>query len=218
VNTHLQLLWYSVFAPTAAVDLAKQHPNTYSLGWLYVAATVVVGLACELLVRFVVRPVFGIVVAEQTDQWAWFDSVAGLTVFSIIASILLFLGQRWFWRLFDKRADAVTSIDAAIIAGFALSLVIVLPQYIVTEVTQNSSGPVIFAILMLQVAVYIGFSTLYFSHALNMSLTKSFGLNLLVLVLVVLLSIVIFFLFFVLMSVINGTPLDVLFATAEPVQ
>lgn len=216
MNTHLQLIWTSLFAPTAAVDLAKQHPNTYRLGWIYVAASIVAALICELIARYIVRPLFDIVVVEETDAWAWFDTILGLTIFSIIISVMLFVGQRWFWRKFAKSAGDLPSIDAAIISSFALSLLIILPQYVLTEFTQNSSGFVISAILLAQVAIYIGFSTVYFSHALNMSLVKSFGLNGLVFVLIMILGIILYLLFFIGISVINGTPLDVLFAGQEP--
>jgi hypothetical protein len=218
VNTHLQLLWNSVFAPTAAVDLAKKHPNTYYLGWFYVAASIAAGFACELFARFIVRPLFGIVVTEETTPWAWIDTIAGLTTLSVVVSVILFLGQRVFWRKFANSAGDRSAIDAAIISGFALCLVIILPQYVLTEITQNSNGLVVSAVLLVWVAIYIGFSTVYFSHALNMSLAKSFGLNVLVFVLLMFSSIILFVVFFIAMSIINGTSLDVLFATQESVQ
>jgi hypothetical protein len=215
VNPHTQLIWQSLFAPTAAVDLAKQHPDTWRLGWIYVVASIIVSFVCELIARFVIRPAFNIVVAENTDAWAWFDTIPAAVVFSIIATVLLFLGQRLFWRAFDANAAGLKAIDAGIIAGFALSIAITLPQYILTELTQNSTGFVLFTMLAAQITVYIGFSTVYFSHAMNMSLGKSFALNWLVFILIIFASLLLCLLFFIVMSVFNGTSFDVLFGNSE---
>ena len=107
------------------------------------------------------RPLFGIVVEEQSDPFAWMDTVAGLTSFSIISSVLLFVGQRWFWRMFDKRAEALPLIDAAIIAGFAFSVVLLLPQYVLSEVTQNAGWVVLLALMLPQIIIFVVYSTYY---------------------------------------------------------
>ncbi|MEQ1519327.1 MAG: hypothetical protein ABL931_22865 [Usitatibacteraceae bacterium] len=115
----MQLLWNSVFAPSAAVDLAKQHPNTTQLGWIYVAALIIAAFGCELIVRYAVRPLFGIIVEEQSDPFAWMDTVAGSTTSSINSSVVL------------------------------------LPQF----------------------AIFLGYSTYYFSHALGTPLDVLFEIQ-----------------------------------------
>jgi hypothetical protein len=215
VNTHLQLLWNSVFAPRAAVDLAKQHPDTYKLGWIYVAAMIAASFIAELIARYVVRPFVGAVVENTNDPMSWLDSIAGATTLSVIVSIMLFLGQRWFWRNFASASVSQSEIDAAIISTFALSIVLVLPQYIVSEFTQNASGSVAAIELAIQFAIYTALATVYFSHGLGISIQKSFWLNCLVFLLITVVAVTIFFFAFVAVSVLTGTSLDTLFAVEE---
>jgi hypothetical protein len=218
VNNHLQLLWQSVFAPRAAVDLAKQHPDTYKLGWIYVAAMIAASLIAELIVREYVRPFLGIVVNVVDDPWAWLDTIVGTTALSIIVCVVLYVAQRWFWRRVVSASVTQHTIDAAIIASFALSIVLVLPQFIIGEFTQKSGGIVLVADIAAQIAIYIGFSTVYFSHAMQMSLGKSFVLNLYVFVLVFIISVFLYFLLLVLIAVLTGTSLAAIFAMEELVQ
>jgi hypothetical protein len=144
VNTHLQLLRNSVFAPKAPVDLAKQHPNTTKLGCIYLAASIV--------------------------------------------------------------------------AGVAVSFLITLQQNVMSELTQRSTGAVLFVLFVVQMGVFIGFSSVYFSHATQMSLGKPFVLNLHFFVLVVFASLLLHFLLLVLISVLTGTSLAAIFAKEELVQ
>ncbi len=218
MNTHLQLLWNSVFAPKAAVDLAKQHPNTYNLGWNYVAALIVATLLCDIVALYVVRPLFGTALEQPVDAFAWADSLVGMTTISVIASVFLFIGQRWFWQKFEPRAELLPAVDAAIISGFALSLVILLPTYVVNETILNAAGIMLFLYFVLLVGVFLYFSTVYFSHGLGMTMTRSFGLNMLFFMLTVIFLTLLYFFSAIIPAWFLGTPLDSMFDVQDQAQ
>lgn len=208
MNTHLLLLWNSVFAPRAAVDLAKQHPNTTNLAWTYVAALIVATFLFDIAVLYFVRPFFGTTVEQSVDPFSWSDTLAGLTIVSILATVFLFVGQRWFWQKFAIQVTALAAIDAAIIAGFAVSLVLLFPTYVANEATLNSSGAVLMVSFTLFAASFLFFSTVYFSHALGLTLFKSFWLNLLFFLMFVIVFILLLIFGAFVSSALTGIPFD----------
>jgi hypothetical protein len=183
MNAHLELLWNAAFKPSAAVDLARQHPSPYRLGWIYVGILTVGIFVCETLAKYVLRPAFQTPTEPSTPGLEWMDTVLGNTLMAAVCYGAMFVFQRWFWKKFIDANVPQQSIDACLVAGFAISAIIMLPEYLVTEAL-GSIGLILPLVgLLFFVAIGLAYYTFYFSHGLGLSKTKSFWINLLIAVL-----------------------------------
>lgn len=218
MNTYLQLLRDSMLAPRAAVDLARQHPNPLKLGWIFVGILSACALISQIIVQYVLRPWLQISVADSSPATAWMDSVFGTTLLSFVSYIFVFVGQRWFWRINANTNVSQQAVDAAIIAGFAISIVIILPQDILIEVLQNSSSFAALAAILFPIAVGMAYATVYFSHGLGISLSRSLWLNVLFILLLIAVGIIALLVYFVAFAVFTGSSFDKMFAVSEAVQ
>jgi hypothetical protein len=215
VNTHFQLLWSSVFAPATAVDLARQHPSAYRLGWIYVGILLVWSFVCEVIVKYVVQPVTQTPVEPSLPGLEWMDTIAGLTVLSVLIYSFIYIFQRWYWPKFASSAISQQAVDAAIVAGFAVSTLILLPEYVLLEVLRSSGLMAETIGLVICVGIGVFFYTLYFSHGLGISIAKSFWLNVLFLVLVVIALIVVVVVLSLVSAMITGLPVDAIVGAPE---
>lgn len=215
MNVHLQLLWKAAFAPTAAVDLARQHPSPYRLGWIYVGILSVWSFICDWFIITVVRPLTGIVVEPSAPGLAWLDSLTGLAVMAVVGYVFIYVVQRWYWRLFADESVDQSSIDAAIVAGSAFSVLLVLPQYFLLEVLQNSVVATLIFGFLVPFGVAVVFYAIYFSHALGMSHFKALWVNILASVLFLFAAIFFIIAALVIYASITGATFNTMFDVAE---
>jgi hypothetical protein len=107
------------------------------------------------------------------------------------------------------------TVDAAIVAGFAVSTLILLPEYVLLEVLRSSGLMAETIGLVICVGIGVFFYTLYFSHGLGISIAKSFWLNVLFLVLVVIALIVVVVVLSLVSAMITGLPVDAIVGAPE---
>jgi hypothetical protein len=215
MNSHLELLWSAAFKPSAAVDLAKQHPSPYRLGWIYVGILTATLFVCELIAKYVLRPVFNSPVEPATPGFEWIDSVLGNTLLSGVCYSLMYVFQRWFWRKFAGAGVSHEAVDASIVAGFAISTLILLPEYVLMEAMGTVGVFLPMLGLLFCIGVGVVYYTLYFSHGLKLSRTKSFWLNILLVVLFFLVLIFVFVIFTVIYAALTGTSFEAMFGPPE---
>ena len=218
MNTHLQLMRDSVLAPRSAVNLARQHPNPYQLGWIFVGILTAFALVSQLFAIHVLRPALQISVEAPSPAFAWMDSIIGFTLLSLLSYIVVLISQRWFWQKFAGSDVSQQAVDAPIIAGFAISAVITLPQDILIEVFQNSTTIVALGAVLFPIAIGVAYSTVYFSHGLGITLSRSFWLNVMFTLLLIAVGIIALLVYLVAFTVFTGSPIDAMFAVPGAVQ
>jgi hypothetical protein len=194
MNTYVQLIRDSIVAPRAAVDLAKQHPNPYQLGWQLVGLTIVWDIFCDIGMRHFLRPLLKSqkhpdVVTDGANVY-WIDTTLGTAVFAALSYPIIFLLLRAFWRKMAEKDVSQQAVDSAVTTGFACTVALLLPQYLLMEVTENVGIPAIVLGWIVPVAVSIYLSTVYFSHSLAISMGRSFWLNVLSICMLITVSLV----------------------------
>jgi hypothetical protein len=215
MTPHLQLLWNAVFAPAAAVDLAKQHPSPYRLGWIYVGILTAAIFVCELIAKYVLKPIFQTLIEPARSGTDWADTILGNVLFSALCYSVMYVFQRWFWRKFADASGSRESIDACLVAGFAFSALILLPEYVLMEAIGSYGVFLPLAGLFLFVAIGVVYYTLYFSHGLGISKTKSFWLNVLVAIIYIVLLFVAAIAVSVFFAALTGTSMFFTFGPPE---
>jgi hypothetical protein len=173
MNTHLQLLWKSVFAPRAAVELARQHPDTTRLARTYVLATVCLSILFDVVwANFFTASDQGAVVGSR-----YFDNPVFWTVASAFGFVLSYVLMKWYWSRVAPPGTTQDSINAAIACSFVAGLVLLIPQYTAVELQASSSDWTAASVSIGLLFVSFAFSVLFFSYALNISLGRSLASN-----------------------------------------
>ncbi len=192
MNNHLRLISSSIFAPRAAVDLARQHSNTFRLALIYVAVLCVAESVVRIAIPSLVSP-WEPNVPIAVDPPFLFDDPAILGVFNVIFLIFCFFFARWFWRKLTPIQASQAAIDAAVAVILASWLAILLPEAIVSRLIENSAGTVMVTEVSLYLIITLSLETIYISHATGISMTRSFWLNALFTFLVVLIAVAVMF-------------------------
>jgi hypothetical protein len=208
MNTHLQLIRDSIFAPRAAVDLARQHPNPYQLGWLFVGIAAVWAIICDLAMRNIVRPLITSGQELAAVKPAWFDTTIGSGAFAILSYVLTFVLLRGFWRRMSDHGVSQQSVDAAIVVAYACAVALLFPQYVLMALTENAGILPILIGWSLPIVIGMALYTVYFSYALSMSKVRSFWLNVLSVAMLITVSLVLVVVGFVIYVVLFGIPQD----------
>lgn len=178
MTTYFQLIWQSIFAPRAAVDLARQHPNPLKLGFIYLLATCVIAFAIEYVRPSLVQP---LQLPDEADAQAlsWLDMPLFAGLFSVVYYVLSFGFALWFWRRLAAPHVSTGTVQTVVAVSFASSLALLLPVDLLAELFTNSGLVPLILILFVFAAITIFLSTIYFSHGLELSIAKSFWLNVL---------------------------------------
>jgi hypothetical protein len=204
VSPHAQLLWQSVTAPRAAVDLASQHHNTNQLGWLYVAICSVWSFVSDLISR----AAFPSSENAVDESLAFFESPVAMGLLTALFYAGSYVFLRWFWRKWTAPEISQSALDAAIIVSFACSTVILLPQYLMLEGFENAGttvqllgwfAPLIFGLIVTTVA---------FAYACKLDFGKALALNLLSVVIVTAAFFIVMMIALMVYLLITGTSLD----------
>lgn len=188
MNTHLQLLWQSVFAPRAAIDLAKEHPNPFQLGLSYLGALCLIGFVVLIFVPALVQPLHP---ADPTTSSMWIDTPIGAGLVNAVLYTAMFFASRWYWLKMLPPDTSKHAIDAAVALTFASSLMLLLPQEVLIRLFENADVVAMTGVLSFFAAIVLGFGTIYFSHAAPISIAKSFWLNVFLLIIFLLLAVII---------------------------
>jgi hypothetical protein len=173
MNTHLQLLWKSVFAPRAAVDLARQHSNTAMLARAYLLATVSLAILFDVVwFNFFAAGDRGMLVGASI-----IDTPIFWTVASAFSFVLSYVTMKWYWSRVAPPGTTGDSINAAIACSFAITLVLLIPQYTAAELQASTTDWTVTLVSIGVLLVSFFYTVLYFSHALNITLGRSLVSN-----------------------------------------
>jgi hypothetical protein len=187
MNTHVQLIRDSIIAPRAAVDLARQHPDTTRLARTYVVATVVLSILFDL--------VWAKFFAAETEAGLDGSSIIDSRIFWAIAAafsfVLSYVLMKWYWSRVAPPGTAQDAINAAIACSFAISLVLLIPQYVAIEIQDPTSAWTFLLLYVGLLSFSFAFTVLYFSHALKITIGHSFLSNVSLLFLTILVTFVI---------------------------
>jgi hypothetical protein len=208
MNTYLQLIRDSIFAPRAAVDLARNHPNPYQLGWIFVGITAVWAVICDATMRNFVRPLITAGQELAAVKLAWYDTTFGSGALGVLSYVLTFILLRGFWRRMSDHGVSQQSVDAAIVVAYACAVALLFPQYALMALTENAGILPILIGWSLPIVIGMALYTVYFSYALNMSKVRSFWLNVLSVAMLITVSLVLVVVGFVIYVVLFGIPQD----------
>jgi drug/metabolite transporter (DMT)-like permease len=205
MNAHAQLLWQSVTAPRAAVDLARQHPDSNRLGWSYVGISSAWSFVCDLISRAMFPRASE---TEETAAFSFFDSPVGMGVLTAIFYAMSYVFLRGFWRRATDPAVSQSTIDAAIAVSFACSTALLLPQYLILEGFSNSPTSVQVLGWLVPVLISVAITTVSFSYAAQIGLGRAFGLNIASVIILTLAFALVVLAAFVLWMWITGVSLE----------
>jgi hypothetical protein len=198
VNTHLQLIWSSVFAPRAAADLALQHPDTNRLGWMYALILGALTLAFEVFVRYQGQQGAGPMATSQISSSLAFAFYFAISYFCL----------RWFWRVMVDDNVSQRMIDAALAVSFACSIAILLLKYVLYEFFEVSSSPFQLLGIVLPIAAGITLSSVAFQYVFNISIGRAVIVNVMANVLLFLAFLIMMFSLLFVFPATFGEPLE----------
>jgi hypothetical protein len=193
MNPHIQVLLQSVTAPRSAVDLARKHPNPLQLG-----LTFLIGLCIFELVNLAVVPALLSPIhpqdAAEVDTPSVLDPFWAEGALTAVAYVMMFWGTIWFWKNRTEAAERIHNVESATAVTFASNLVLALPSMVLLRLYENGSISTLLGVLGLLIVPKLVLTTIHFSRALEITLTKSFALNLVLqLIGIVLIMLLVFF-------------------------